>query len=136
MQTIIHYISTFLLVGNIIIFSAGINLVDYYCGNCQNNRQHIFLPIDHLIHEHQDGHCDIPGDEHHDKKHSNHTELRIDQPVKIQQMDIKLQPVALAVFFHAASDNISAHFKRAELQFADKKVYPPDILLLTSVLII
>lgn len=61
MLTYLKVVINILLSFNIIMFSGGVNLLDYFCGGCDDHHSRVVFPVEHLMHSHHDGSCHVVG---------------------------------------------------------------------------
>ncbi len=119
---------------NIVMFSAGVNLVKYHCVDCHHDHQQLLLPVSHLNHDHSGGYCHIDKSTHCDSEHADHDLLKIDDIPVLKKQDIKINIPVKKWLGHTNCSDKPATTYRHILHGFTPTLDSPGILAITSVL--
>lgn len=119
---------------NIVMFSAGVNLVKYNCDDCHHDHQQLLFPVSHLNHEHSEGHCHI--NDHCNSNHTDHALLKIDDVPVLKKQDVKIN-VPVKKWFGETRYIYApeSHYQKI-IRWFTAALDPPDILAATSALLL
>ncbi|MFO8054374.1 MAG: hypothetical protein R6U19_04330 [Bacteroidales bacterium] len=145
-----HMLRTFqnitglILAFHIIMFSAGVNLVQYYCEGCDNPHNQVIFPPEHLVHQHQDGNCSPLIHAHNHKQQHEHPQqphprkLQIDNLIFTPSIIAKISLPVITFLNHVHPTEINVKNTSGFLaqSRSTKPINPPDILSLTNVLLL
>lgn len=136
MQNAFKHIISITLAINILMFSAGVSLVDYYCGSCTHHHKEILFPVEHLAHKHVDGHCLLSGEEHNHEHHAEHQYFKLKDLQFSAKKAMQFKAPVVDILFQKTmiQEEMICHkqIKHAVAGIPD----PPDILHTTSILLL
>lgn len=110
MTLVVKHIITGFLAFNILLFSAGISLVDYHCGQCNDYHQELVLSMEHLAHDHGNGHCHITELTQGQETHKNHKNLQLKDLQRVSKDHIKVKTPVLKNTYRYFTPKIKFYF--------------------------
>lgn len=134
-KVIKHTVSLILAI-NVLLFSAGVSMVHYYCGNCTHNHKEVLFPVEHLTHNHADGHCLLTGEKHNHEHHAEHKYFKLKNLQITAKKSIQLKAPVLAMLFEKTL-MLEKIISQREVKYDNTSIPgPPNIRHTTSILLL